>query len=245
MRTLDSNLLNTGTVEAAFPNPNYSIENLNDQTLKTLFQTESGQASSTITVSFDVDVSVSCLAIGNHNIDTATVTLKNSGGSTVFTKSYTTGQLSGLVADYFGATYSTVRSIEFSVTTLSAPVSIGGLYFGQYTQWPYANINPTVGQTHTGSTSKTRAGILSGSTGVKLESFNVSFDSVSISDQGLINTLFEANQANKAIYLDRYEDSVSSYPLLFVNITNLEYSGTKGTQGTYLDGVTFNFEECK
>jgi len=245
MRTLDNNLLRTGTVEATVPNPNYAVTNLYDETLQSLFQTETGEDTSTITITFDADVSVSCLAIGNHNVDTATLTLLNAAAATVYTKNYTTGTLSGLTRDYLPSTYTTVRSITFEATTLEATLSIGGLFLGQYSQWPYPNISPTVGHLHTGNYSKTEGGILTGKTGVKLETFEVSFSGVAISDQTIINTFIEDVQSNKAIYLDRYEDSTSTYPLLFCNVTNTSYSGTKSRDAFYLDGITMEFEECK
>jgi hypothetical protein len=245
MRTLDNNLLRTGSVSATNSNPNYAVSNLYDETLLSLFQTETADTTSTITITFTADVSVSCLAIGNHNIDTATLTLLNSASGTVYTKSYTTGTLAGLTRDYFPATYSTVRSITFAVTTLSAPVSIGGLYIGQYSQWPYPNISPTIGHLHTGSYSKTEGGILTGKTGVRLETFDVSFSGVEISDQTIISTFIENVQGNKALYLDRYEDSTSTYPLLFCNVKNSSYTGQKAQDAYYLDGITMQFEECK
>lgn len=244
MRTLDNNLLKTGTVEATFPDPNYVIANLYDNTLRSLFQTESTESSSTITVAWDADVTISTLAVANHNINTATLTLKDSGGSTLDTQTYTAGSLSGTTRDYFTAV-SGVRSVEFAVVASAAPVSIGYLYIGQYTQWPNPNIEPTIGHSLTGSFEKTESGILTGKSGVLLESYTVTFSGVGLVDQGIINDLVETNQANTAIFVDRYEDSTSDYPLLFVNITNLEYSGTKAKNGTYIDGLEFRMEECK
>jgi hypothetical protein len=245
MRTLDNNLFKTGTLEATFPDPNYPKTNLFDNTLLSLFKTEDGEDTTVLTLTFDSDVSVSCWAIANHNIDTGTITLKDSGASTIYSKSYTTGQLAGTTRDYFPATYSTVRSIEISLTTLETTVSIGGIYAGQYTQFPYINVAPEIGQTLTGGYAKTRGGYLTGQSGVKLESFSCVLSGVSLSDQDVLSSLFEAAQTNTAIYLDRYEESTADYPLLFVNITNSGYTGSKGVNATYLDEINLSFEEVK
>jgi hypothetical protein len=90
MRILYNNLLETSTMVATNEDANYPVENVHDTTLLTEFRADTN--SSTITATLASASTVSCLAFGNHNIDTLQVTLTDSGAGTTV-KNYTASDL--------------------------------------------------------------------------------------------------------------------------------------------------------
>jgi hypothetical protein len=241
MRILYNNLLETASIVATNEDANYPVENVHDTTLLTEFRADTN--SSTITATLASASTVSCLAFGNHNIDTLQVTLTDSGAGTTV-KNYTASDLKFSDSETQAMVYFTavtdVTEIEYVITSVTT-LFIGGLSAGQCLQMPLFDINPKIGFESSGSRQKSRGGVSFNVPGVDLETFGCTFNAASITDYNAIN--FAVVQTYKPYYVDRYE-SATEFPVLFAQNTK-DVSWTKGREGIIFDSFRLELEECK
>ena len=253
MRLQWDNVMKRGTLSATNEDSNYPIERVLKNTDRSEFRATG--ASSVITAPLDAVESVSCLAVGNHNVDSLTVTLKDFGGSTIggpFV--YSNSDL--VTVDSAGRTFNTglvyfdrvdgVREIEYTVTGFSSPLFIGGLSPGPRLQFPDIAVRPDTGGRHTGGGTKTPAGILFDNPGFLLERFTCSLAVVTIEDSDAIDDMYEAIGIGKVVYLDRWEGLDEFRPML-ANITSSNLGRIKhpGPAPLVLRNLKIEFEECR
>ena len=98
----------------------------------------STQTTDTITGSWAMDQTISCIALGYHNLSSATYVLKNSAGTSI-------GSGSLEIAYDTNMTYFTavplVRSVEISIVSTTVAY-IGGISCGVPFSMDYHNVNP-------------------------------------------------------------------------------------------------------
>lgn len=135
MKILYNNLLEQAALSAVNENESYPVSNLIDGFLELRFQ---GILSTTvITADFTTDQTVSCIALGYHNLSSGSYILKDSGGSTVLSGSLNVAYDTDMT--YFTAT--TCRSIEITLAS-STTLYLGGLSVGVPFFIEYWNVNP-------------------------------------------------------------------------------------------------------
>ena len=127
MRILFDNLILDATLSGGDASTNYPLTNLQDAFLQKRYQTIAA-GDTTVVCTFDADVTVDVVFVGYTNAAGITATLKNSGGSTLASESFTLDN--GVSAIHFASTYTTVRSIEFTVSG-GAGTYVGGFAAGE------------------------------------------------------------------------------------------------------------------
>ena len=243
MRILYDNLLEAASLSATNEDANYPVENVHDTTLLTEFRADTN--SSTITATLAEASTVSCLAFGNHNIDTLQVTLTDSvAGTTV--ENYTAADLkfSDAITQkmiYFDAVADIVE-IEYVISTVSTTF-IGGLSAGTCLQMQLFDVNPKFSLGDTSKGEKSRGGVLFGAPGVVLDGFSATFNAGTITNYNEQRAFRAVVQTYKPYFVDRYEES-TAFPTLFANNTS-SVSWIKGPEGIIFDSFRLDLEECK
>ena len=255
----DNILERADTLSATNEDPNYPVTRLIENTNRTLFR--STGASSVITATFPSDESVSCIAVGNHNVDSLTLTLKDSVGATIGSP-YVYDATDFVFVDGAGKTFNTeiqyfevgdalervdgVREIEIDVTGFAIPLFIGGISLGPCLQMPNIAVRPDVPVRHTGGGTKTPAGVLFDNPGILLEQFKATLAVVTIPDADSVSDTYSALGVGKVMYLDRWE-GVDEFRAYLANFTGPSIPRVKhpGPLPLVLRNVKVAWEECR
>lgn len=247
MKVLYKNLLDYGTVSATNENPNYPASNLTyellrSRTLLALFKATGN--TSTITCTLDAVQTIDAVGVGNHNLSQLVITLKNSGGSTLGTETFTTT----LATSYdstklieLSTSYASVKTVEVALTTTSTYVSIGGLYVGEILDMKDANAFQPVTVSLTSSAQVTKKGVVYGRAGISLQSMPWPMSGVTKAELDSYITMFEYCQNNRPLFVEPNEGT--TYKHWFARIVNDSLTATVYEGGDY--DVQIDFEEVK
>jgi hypothetical protein len=250
MKVLYKNLLDYGTVTATNENLNYPASNLTytllrSRTLLALFKATG--STSTISCALDDLQTVDALAIGNHNLSQLVITLKDSGGSSLGSETFTSAS-SELSTDYsstilieLSSSYDNVKTIEVALTTSESYVSIGGLYVGEVLDMDNAEFAPAFNYSLTSTAELTDKGVLSGKEGVNLSSISWNMQGVSKTNLDKYITMFEYCQTNRPLFVNPYSDS--SLKQWFGRISSANISAGVLEGGNY--DIQIDFEEVR
>lgn len=138
MKILFDNLLRNATISATNEDESYPVSRVTDRYLEYRFK--SITMTTVVTASWTTDQTVSCIALGYHNLSSGTYVLKNSGGTSVGSGSLEVDYDTDMT--YFTAV-STVRSIELTLTSASV-LYVGGLGCGVPFSQDFHNQNPRI-----------------------------------------------------------------------------------------------------
>lgn len=256
----DNILARASSLTATNEDANFPITRVIENTNRTLFK--STGVSTVITALFPSDESVSCIAVGNHNVDTLMLTLKDSVGATIgtpyvysagdFITTTSTGKVYNTGIMYFETVAGElqrvdgVREIEIAISGFSIPLSIGGISLGPCLQMPEIAIRPDLPGRHTGGGTKTKAGVLFDNPGWLLDQFKCVLAVVTLPDDDSIHDAYEALGVGRVLYLDRWE-GLSEFRPYLANITRSSIPAVKhpGTAPLVLRNVAIDFEECR
>ena len=136
MKLLYKNLLQSASLSSLNADDSTNVKNILDRLLELKYL--STQPTDTITGSWAMDQTISCIAIGYHNLTSATYALKNSGGATVGSGSLEVAYDTNMT--YF-VSVPFVRSIEITITSVLGAY-VGGVSCGVPLSMEYHNVNP-------------------------------------------------------------------------------------------------------
>lgn len=231
MRILTRNILQKyTTLTMTNEDVNYSKDNFLNNMLEEYSKASS--TSSTITLSFDKDVTVNSIFFGYHNASSIVFTFKDSIGSVLLTESFSTPDI---YAKKYIEKITTIREIVIDLISTNN-VFIGNISCGEYTQLYNVALPITVEHKDTSVFSLTEGGQSLYRTGITLQSFNI--DCVKITDDQVnsFETAYSYVHKGRTFWMDRNEDLDgqlfgifdSNYRTTRVNtLTNLSLSFTE------------------
>lgn len=248
MQILWKNLLDFGTVSATNANASYPVSNLTyatqrSRTLLALFKATA--SASTITATFADTQTIDGFAVGNHNITALTLTLKDPGGVTIGTESFTSADLSTAYSFTrivnLSTSYTGVKTAEFALTTTESTAFIGGLYIGTVLTLAPANAFQPVTYRLLGNAEVTDQGVLSGRPGTSLAA--CSWPMVGVT-RAILDEYIEAYtycQNNRPMFIDPHPGQ--GFRQWFGRITNDSVEAEVYEGGDY--SVSISFEEVR
>lgn len=236
MKLMYNNRLKTATITATNENDRFPVTNLTHQFLEKRFQ--STTTSSIVTMELTEDTTISAIALGFHNIDSGTYTLKDSGGSTVLTGSLDVTYETDIT--YFGSTE--CRTIELDLTSLST-LYIGGSSVDDPLYFEYHNIDPRFDYVSSDSSTQTLGGQALGSKTKRLNRYRAVLGHLNLNEKKSLYDLLDTVGNVKTFFADLYDEShVTARPLF----CKLEGDGVYRRQSSSNDYVyTVVLKECR
>lgn len=236
MKLMYNNRLKTATITATNENDRFPVTNTTHQFLEKRFQ--STTTSSVITMELAENATISAIAIGFHNIDSGTYTLKDSGGSTVLTGSLDVVYETDIT--YFTATE--CRTIELELTSLSA-LYVGGLSVDNPLYFVYHNIDPTFSYEGQDTSSQTKGGQALGSKAKRLNMYQAILGTVTLDQKKELYNMLDVVGNSLTFFADLYdEDHEEARPVF----CKLEGNGVFPKQSLSRDySYTVVLKECR
>ena len=200
MKLLYDNLIQTATLSSDNATSTTNVNNLKDRILKLKY--DATGSTDTVYAEWTSDQTISCIALGYHNLSGASYVLKNSGGSTIgsgtLEYSYDTNMT------YFAAV-SGVRTLEVSLTS-SDNIYLGGLGCGTTFDVDGHNVNPRFDFQNQGSATWLTGGQTYGAQSAVLEYWRATIE-VENSDRLLFKSALNKVGNWFPIYADLYEEN--------------------------------------
>ena len=252
MQLLYHNLLDDGTVTATNANSAYPVTNLTykyQRSRALLAMFKSATNSSVISCTLATPATIDAIGVGNHNIVQLQIILKNSLGATICDE---TLELASLMTDYsptkltnLSASYSGVTYIELRPATTESILYIGGLYIGQSLTLQPAEVSPTafqpISSRLTGSGETSLRGVVSGLSGVRLESIQWPMRGLSKSQLDTYLSMLEYCQLNRPMFIN--PNPGKNFRQWFARITSDSPNYQVYEGGDY--DMTLEFEEVR
>ncbi len=246
MRILYQNVLKAATLTADDEAPSFPVENLVNNTSLLDFRSTTNTAE--VSGEWDTDQVISAFALANHSLTAMVLTLKNAGGSTLFTETYTGAELRFNTEDsrkmiYLDASYSGVREIILEMTSIST-LSLGLFWCGTYLQTPPFSAGMRDEFKSGANTKPTLWGVNWEQDAPVLESFSVSFNYIQESDFNALNSFFKIVGKSAAVWVDRWEESQDVFPAVYAKLeADIKYK--KEDNGVVFSGLSLKFGEIR
>jgi len=199
VKILYDNLLASATLSATNGNESYPIANVIDRFLEKKFQTIT--TSSVITVTFATDQAVSAIALGFHNLTSASYVLKNSGGSTLISGSLEITYDTNIT--YF--TETACRSIEITIGGTASELYVGGISAGTPFYVVSHNVNPRFDFLNQDNYSVTRGGQATGRKTTTRKKWRATLSTITTAQINKFETMIETVGGWFPVYADLYE----------------------------------------
>lgn len=198
MRILYNNELENATISATNEDSSYPVENITHRFLEKIFKPT---GPSVVTIEFNMDTALSCIAVGFQNAATGTYTLKDSVGSTVLTGSLALTYETDMT--YF--TETTCRSLELSFT--GTDYYIGGVSAGVPIEIDYWNVNPRQDKPNLDSITRLRGGQTTGYRSASYLRYRATVGDLPEATKREMFDMIDVVGNWKPHYFDMYEDA--------------------------------------
>lgn len=261
MKILWNNYLEDSTVTASDNDSLYPVSNLTDTFLLRKFQP--GTSSTTVTVLFPEDRTVSMIAYGYNNVESATeeliitkgaleeliitkgateeyiitleaqYRLKDSGGSTLYTGVLDVG--SDTNVSYPTSTVCRSVEIDFAAGTT---LYVGGLSIGDPFAYEGIQISPNINLIPRVRREVTEGGQLVAQKNKALKTWRVTLPTFNNAKRLEISTMIESVGYDKCFYVDLLEDSDNIDPM-YCSFTDIGRIRAGQDMDEYTMGITF------
>lgn len=199
MRLLYDNRLGEATLSMTTQNDSFPVGNLVEREIGLV--AKSTISSTTITATWGVNQTVSCIALSNTNATTATFALYDSTDTLLDSGSLEIEYLHNIT--HFDE-YATVRKLEIYIEN-SAEVYLGGASCGDCLHFDFHNVNPRMDFPSESSVSWLLGGHSLGVKGSSLRQWRATLSDISLSQKARLEDMFSLVDTVYPIYADLYE----------------------------------------
>ena len=242
MRILYNNLLDNASLSATNENPAYPVENIVSYYLEKPFKATGN--SSVITCTLDSTYTIDCVGYGYHNFDTMNLKFKDSLGVEITNFNVTLEENETIY--YFSSAIDDVKTIEITLTTISAYLMAGAFSFGEYLEMPVLRRGAEYPIGFRGSSSISGGGQASGNRRKPLRLFGpLNFPNVTNAERQEIETMILLVQDVKPHFIDIWPDAHTSFAPFYGKISGDSLGITKKTYSGYEFDLTLEYTEVR